>query len=151
MAADEARREGEDAIERRKRMAEYNLEKPPLQTGRQVSEVSAREEVAFKPDDWTMRRRIAGKLGILFIALIVLIGAVVIWLVWRIFETYYAIPELLGGLSGEQPGCASPGSRHDHPDVVGPLQRRHARQHIAIEVAHNFRIQLDPLDPHAIA
>ena len=100
MAADETRPKHDDAIERRKRMAEYNLEKPPLQTGEQVSDVAAREEAAFRPDEWTMRRRIAGKLGVLFICLIVLIGGVVIWLVWRIFQRYYAIPEELGAMLG---------------------------------------------------
>ena len=98
MADEKTRREREEAIERHKQMAEYNLEKPPLQTGEEVSDVAAREEVAFKPDEWTMRRRIAGKLGVLFIALIVLIGAIVIWLVWRISERYYGMPEELGAI-----------------------------------------------------
>ena len=97
MREDEARRE--EALERRRRRAEYNLEKPPLRTGEKVSDVAAREEVAFKPDEWTMRRRIAGKLGVLFIALMVLIGIVVVWLMWAIFDIYYAMPEELGGMS----------------------------------------------------
>lgn len=96
MREDDPRRD--EALEHRRRKAEYNLEKPPLRTGEKVSDVSAREEVAFKPDEWTMRRRIAGKLGVLFIALLVLMGIVVVWLMWRIFERYYAIPEELGVL-----------------------------------------------------
>ena len=94
MREDDARRE--EAVERRKKMAEHHLEKPPLQTGEEVSDVGAREEVAFKPDEWTMRRRIAGKLGVLFIALMVLIGFVVVWLMWMIFQRYYAAPEEVG-------------------------------------------------------
>lgn len=97
MREDEARRE--EALERRRRKAEHNLEKPPLRTGDKVSDIGAREEVAFKPDEWTMRRRIAGKLGVLFIALMVLIGIVVVWLLWAIFDRYYAMPEELGGMS----------------------------------------------------
>ena len=97
MREDQARRD--EALERRRRKAEHNLEKPPLRTGEKVSDVSAREEVAFKPDEWTMRRRIAGKLGVLFIALMVLIGIVVVWLMWAIFDRYYAMPEELGGMS----------------------------------------------------
>ena len=97
MREDEARRE--EAIERRKKMAEHHLEKPPLQSGEQVSDVGAREEVAFKPDEWTMRRRMAGKLGVLFITLMVLIGFVVVWLMWMIFQRYYAAPEELGAAS----------------------------------------------------
>ena len=96
MREDEARRE--EALERRRRKAEYNLEKPPLRTGEKVSDVAAGEEVAFKPDEWTMRRRIAGKLGVLFIALMVLIGIVVVWLMWAIFDRYYGMPEELGAI-----------------------------------------------------
>lgn len=94
MREDEARRE--EAVERRKKMAEHNLEKPPLQTGETVSDVGAREEVAFKPDEWTMRRRIAGKLGVLFMLLILLIGFVVIWLAWAAIARYYELPKELG-------------------------------------------------------
>ena len=96
MREDQDRRE--QALEHRRLKAEYNLEKLPLRTGEEVSDVSAREEAAFKPDEWTMRRRIAGKLGVLFIALLVLIGIVVVWLMWRIFERYYGMPEELGVL-----------------------------------------------------
>jgi len=58
----------------RKASVDYNLEKPPLQTGVEVSAIGLREKVAGDTGEWGSRRRSAGILAALFFVIIVGIG-----------------------------------------------------------------------------
>lgn len=58
---------------------EYNLEKEPLATGRLAPRVDPATKAAMSPDEWTIRRRMAGWIAVWLMAIIITIGAIVLF------------------------------------------------------------------------
>ncbi|MEX1095020.1 MAG: hypothetical protein WED34_03165 [Planctomycetales bacterium] len=58
---------------------EYNLEKAPLQTGNLAPRTDLRGKAALAPGEWTARRRMAGWLAVIIMAIVLAIGAIVIF------------------------------------------------------------------------
>lgn len=61
---------------------DFNLEREPLQTGRRAPRVGVHARFLSSVKGWYLRRRIAWKLAIWFILLLLVVGGVVYWLVW---------------------------------------------------------------------
>lgn len=94
-----------EAAERHKRMLEHHLEKPPLHTGNPAESQADRERAAMAPDQWTVRRAMAGWLYVLLIGLIVVIGitALVLFLgPWRRVHPVEASEGMFPAPAGER-------------------------------------------------
>ena len=74
----------------RKARTEYNLEKPPLQTGDTTPEVSLRTRAAMGGDFWTVPRRVAGIVALIVMVIFLVAGSRIIQLMSRFFERAYS-------------------------------------------------------------